>query len=216
MIRTLCVTVLTGFRGDAHDSPQDFFASSFQIAGQSYECFADEMESCNNAVIRVWCNTLDLALTFANPLLFADLLYLGSDIGLAIVGMVRSRQRTETPLSTGRPSPAGSLPRKFFCARPDGELGIVIVVGQEARLFTVVAGFVMRMDGHPQDDVIAFGSVQRSDRVHLFQFDIGATRCTHAFVLLNAVPTIHGDPTPWHPTAGPRLAGSSPGLPRRS
>ena len=65
----------------------------------------------------------------------------------------------------------------------------------------------MRMDDRPQDDVIAFGSVQRSDRVHLFQFDIGATRCTHAFALLNAVATIHGDPDAMASYSRPQACG---------
>jgi uncharacterized membrane protein len=40
-----------------------------------------------------------LALSSANPLLVAGLLYLGSGIGLVIVRRIRSGQRTETPLS---------------------------------------------------------------------------------------------------------------------
>jgi hypothetical protein len=70
--------------------------------------------------------------------------------------------------------PIGELLEYLEAAWPDGELGIM--VGQEGSLFAVVAGFVMRMDGHPHDNVIAFGGVQRSDRIHLFQFDVGATR----------------------------------------
>ena len=33
------VTVLTGFRGDARDSPPDFLDQFFSTAGQSRECF---------------------------------------------------------------------------------------------------------------------------------------------------------------------------------
>jgi uncharacterized protein (DUF2062 family) len=40
-----------------------------------------------------------LALSSANPLLVAGLLYLGSGIGLAIVRTIRSGRTTETPLS---------------------------------------------------------------------------------------------------------------------
>src|SRR5260370_1404825 len=77
-------------------------------------------------------------------------------------------------------------------AWPHGELGIM--VGQENSFFAIVAGFVMRMDCYPHDNVIAFGGIQWPDRIHLFQFDVRAPRCAHSFTLLNAVATIHGDP----------------------
>ena len=40
------VTVLTGFRGDARDSPPDFLTSSFQPPDQSHECFGEDFLLC--------------------------------------------------------------------------------------------------------------------------------------------------------------------------